>query len=213
MNNVEIIKEAVSTYDLLDMLGIELYKDKIICPFHNDNSPSMWVYDDHFHCFSCGNHHDVISFTKKYLNLNFKETIQMLASKKNINITLSDTSSFKYYQELKEIRRYIRLTEEASVEYCKQMIDIYNDYLDMNKQYGYLDEEYNQNRSENENVWMQLSVQKHIAIIHYAEFFKMLEEILKNNWELPNFNEILKKNINTKLFSNELKQLINITEF
>ena len=45
------------------------------------------------------------------------------------------------------------------------------------------------------------------------EYNLSLEETLKNNWELPNFNEILKKNINTKLFSNELKQRINITEF
>ena len=211
MNNVEIIKEAVSTYDLLDMLGIELYKDKIICPFHNDNNPSMWVYDDHFHCFSCGEHHDVISFTKKYLNLNFKETIQMLAGKKNINITLSDTSSFKYYQELKEIRRYIRFTEEASVEYCKQMIELYNDYLDINKEYGYLDTEYEQNRNENEIVYMNLCRHKHIAIVYYAEFFTMLEEKLKNSWEIPNYQEIFSNIYNNKIFANEVKQLINQT--
>lgn len=213
MNNVEIIKQAVSTYDLLDMLGIELYKDKIICPFHNDNNPSMWVYDDHFHCFSCGEHHDVISFAQKYLNINFKDAIQMLIDKKNIHINSNDTATFKYYQEVKEIRKDIRINEEASVEYCKQMIDLYNDYLDINHQYGHLHEEYNQNRNENERIWMLLSVQKHIAIIKYAEFFKMLEEKLKDNWDLPNYSNIVKKIKNSKMFTNELKQLISKTEF
>ena len=207
MNNVEIIKQAVSTYDLLDMLGIELYKDKIICPFHNDNSPSMWVYDDHFHCFSCGEHHDVISFTKKYLNLNFKETIQMLANKKNINITLSNTSSFKYYQELKEIQRHIRLTEEASVEYCKQLINYYNDYLDTNKQFGHLLDEYEQNREQNEVIWEALSRHKHLAVIYYAEFFHMLENKMKEFWEVPNFDDILRKTINNKALANDIRLL------
>ncbi|GHU98488.1 hypothetical protein FACS189483_06570 [Spirochaetia bacterium] len=31
----------------------------ILCPFHEDNSPSCVVYDDHFHCFACGAHGDI----------------------------------------------------------------------------------------------------------------------------------------------------------
>ena len=33
------------------------------CPFHNEKSPSFYVYDDGFHCFGCGAHGDAISFT------------------------------------------------------------------------------------------------------------------------------------------------------
>ncbi|EGO95039.1 CHC2 zinc finger domain-containing protein, partial [Acidiphilium sp. PM] len=32
------------------------------CPFHNEKSPSFYVYDDHYHCFGCGAHGDAISF-------------------------------------------------------------------------------------------------------------------------------------------------------
>ena len=32
------------------------------CPFHGEKTPSFYVYDDHFHCFGCGVHGDVISF-------------------------------------------------------------------------------------------------------------------------------------------------------
>ena len=34
----------------------------IICPFHSDNSPSCKIYEDHFHCFGCNRHGDVIQW-------------------------------------------------------------------------------------------------------------------------------------------------------
>ena len=30
------------------------------CPFHADRVPSLKLYGDHFHCFGCGAHGDVI---------------------------------------------------------------------------------------------------------------------------------------------------------
>lgn len=30
------------------------------CPFHNDSNPSMKLYPDHYYCFGCGAHGDVI---------------------------------------------------------------------------------------------------------------------------------------------------------
>jgi DNA primase len=34
-------------------------KAHCVAPGHQDNGPSMHVYDDHVHCFSCGFHGDV----------------------------------------------------------------------------------------------------------------------------------------------------------
>src|SRR5262249_40543799 len=34
--------------------------DKICCPFHKDNTPSLQIYaDGHYHCFGCGAHGNV----------------------------------------------------------------------------------------------------------------------------------------------------------
>jgi DNA polymerase I-like protein with 3'-5' exonuclease and polymerase domains len=34
--------------------------DKVLCPFHDDHSPSLQIYSDgHFHCYACGAHGDV----------------------------------------------------------------------------------------------------------------------------------------------------------
>jgi DNA polymerase I-like protein with 3'-5' exonuclease and polymerase domains len=40
--------------------GLEHLIDAMIhCPFHEDGTPSLQVYSDHFHCFGCGAHGDL----------------------------------------------------------------------------------------------------------------------------------------------------------
>ena len=38
------------------------------CPFHNEKTPSFSVNEDKgfYHCFGCGEHGDIISFTMKH---------------------------------------------------------------------------------------------------------------------------------------------------
>jgi DNA polymerase len=40
---------------LPDIIG---ERGPIRCPFHDDSTPSLQIYDDHFHCFGCGAHGD-----------------------------------------------------------------------------------------------------------------------------------------------------------
>jgi DNA primase len=49
------------------------------CPFHGEKTPSFYVYDDHFHCFGCGEHGDVISFVMKSTGASFMEAVEDLA--------------------------------------------------------------------------------------------------------------------------------------
>ena len=41
------------------------------CPFHNEKSPSFYVYEDGFHCFGCGAHGDAISFVMQTTGAGF----------------------------------------------------------------------------------------------------------------------------------------------
>lgn len=52
------------------------------CPFHNEKTPSFSVNEEKgfYHCFGCGEHGDIISFTMKINNMDFKEAIQELAN-------------------------------------------------------------------------------------------------------------------------------------
>src|SRR5579864_4774989 len=52
-----------------------------LCPFHKEKTPSFSVVEDKdfYHCFGCGAHGDVISFTMQDANLAFPEAVEQLA--------------------------------------------------------------------------------------------------------------------------------------
>ncbi|MFQ6739294.1 MAG: DNA primase [Alphaproteobacteria bacterium] len=51
------------------------------CPFHNEKTPSFSVNEEKgfYHCFGCGEHGDIISFTMKAGNMDFRAAIAELA--------------------------------------------------------------------------------------------------------------------------------------
>lgn len=66
------IVEVVGSYVHLKRKGSEFVG---LCPFHADNSPSMYVCPTKgfAHCFGCGAHHDAVGFVMRHLNLGFRE--------------------------------------------------------------------------------------------------------------------------------------------
>lgn len=52
------------------------------CPFHNEKTPSFSVNEEKgfYHCFGCGEHGDIISFTMKSNNVDFRAAIAELAN-------------------------------------------------------------------------------------------------------------------------------------
>lgn len=76
MNKYEIVnsvKERVHMHDVFEKYGLELKNGALVCPFHNEKTPSLRVYrnDTQWHCFGCGAGGDVITFVQMYFNLNF----------------------------------------------------------------------------------------------------------------------------------------------
>jgi DNA primase len=56
------------------------------CPFHDEKTPSFYVYDDHFHCFGCGEHGDAITFVMKSQGAAFMEAVQILAGEAGLEV-------------------------------------------------------------------------------------------------------------------------------
>ena len=56
------------------------------CPFHNEKSPSFYVYEDGFHCFGCGAHGDAISFVMQTSGSSFMETVESLAAEAGLEV-------------------------------------------------------------------------------------------------------------------------------
>ncbi len=56
------------------------------CPFHNEKSPSFYVYADHYHCFGCGAHGDAIGFVMQTQNASFMEAVETLAAEAGLDV-------------------------------------------------------------------------------------------------------------------------------
>ena len=70
MRIFEIVKENVNLREAAELYGIDVNRyGKALCPFHNDRHPSLYVADNHFYCFACGEHGDVIGFVGRLFQL------------------------------------------------------------------------------------------------------------------------------------------------
>ncbi len=81
------IAEVVGRYVSLKRSGSNMSG---LCPFHSERSPSFTVFSDHFHCFGCGAGGDVITFTMKIENLDYRGAIEFLAGRAGIPVPQDD---------------------------------------------------------------------------------------------------------------------------
>ena len=80
MNVFGTVKTSINTREAAEHYGIEVNRyGKALCPFHNDRHPSMVVYDDHYHCFACGEHGDVIALVANLYGLPMLDAANKLA--------------------------------------------------------------------------------------------------------------------------------------
>ena len=62
MTVFELLQDQVSPKEILERYSqVKGSKARCVAPDHEDNNPSMHLYDDHVHCFSCGFHGDVVN--------------------------------------------------------------------------------------------------------------------------------------------------------
>ena len=80
MNIFEKVRESVTMKQIVELYGIDTRRDMINCPFHNDKTPSMKLYDDHYYCFGCGAHGDAVSFAARITGLSQYEAAKQLCS-------------------------------------------------------------------------------------------------------------------------------------
>jgi DNA polymerase I-like protein with 3'-5' exonuclease and polymerase domains len=60
------------------LIGEPVMDGKILCPFHDEQTPSCHIYPDHYHCFGCGAHGDHIDWLMLVDGLSRKEARQRL---------------------------------------------------------------------------------------------------------------------------------------
>ncbi len=77
------IETVISQYVTLKRRGKNLVG---LCPFHNEKTPSFTIYPENgsFYCFGCGVGGDVITFTGLMENLDYVDSIKLLADKSGV---------------------------------------------------------------------------------------------------------------------------------
>ncbi|MDB5374321.1 MAG: primase [Belnapia sp.] len=83
------------------------------CPFHNEKTPSFYVYDDHFHCFGCGAHGDAISFVMQTEGAAFPEAVERLASEAGLEVPKATPQAAERERRAKDLYGVCAAAEAA----------------------------------------------------------------------------------------------------
>ena len=85
-HDVDAIKRAHPLAQVVSSSGVRLTRSgpsslKGCCPFHDDKRPSLIVdeRDDHFHCYGCRAHGDVISWVMRREGIGFTAACDLLS--------------------------------------------------------------------------------------------------------------------------------------
>ena len=105
----EIIEQVRQNNDVVDVISQYVHLTRKgrnyfgLCPFHNEKSPSFSVSPDRqiFHCFGCGVGGNVYSFLMKIEGIGFKEAVEQLAEKANIQLPTIKNAEDTAREELK----------------------------------------------------------------------------------------------------------------
>ena len=128
---MDAIKDRVSIVDMVDELKIRKKRSGgnryvIICPFHDEKTPSCMVYadDDKFHCFGCQAYGDSIDFYQMYNDIEFDEALARLCDRLQIQVQDADQveavdEKINHYKDL--LQNAEKVLEEENKNYAKEL--------------------------------------------------------------------------------------------
>ena len=121
----QFLDDLLARCDAISVIGNQVklersgtnYKGR--CPFHNEKTPSFYVYPDSgtYHCFGCNAHGSLINFVMEVENLQFREAVESLARSAGIPLPKANTQDNrrrdeeqerydKFYAALDAVQRY-----------------------------------------------------------------------------------------------------------
>ena len=79
MTIFEEVKELVDVPTAARHYGVEVHRGNMaLCPFHRERHPSCKLYTDHYYCFGCQAHGDVIRLVQELFGLAPIEAVKQL---------------------------------------------------------------------------------------------------------------------------------------
>ena len=128
MNLFQNVKYGVNCREAAERYGVSVNRQgKALCPFHNDRNPSLYVADDHYYCFACGAHGNVIDFAANFFDLPLYEAAQRLAADFGIDTGRPPTKGLlekrRQKTEAQQLREKERLCFSVLSDYAHVLRD------------------------------------------------------------------------------------------
>lgn len=127
------IKELVDVPTAAHSYGVEVHRGNMaLCPFHRERHPSCKFYEDHYYCFGCQAHGDVIRLVQELFGLSAIEAVKQLNSDFALGLDVDKPPDMEAVaRRRREIAK--RKAEKARVEHMFDVLLKYFTLLDKYK--------------------------------------------------------------------------------
>lgn len=133
MTIFEEVKELVDVPTAARHYGVEVHRGNMaLCPFHRERNPSFKLYADHYYCFGCQAHGDVIKMVQELFGLSPIQAVKQINSDFGLGLDVDKPPDM---EKLNKRRREIaeRKAEKARVEHMYDVLLKYITLLDRYK--------------------------------------------------------------------------------
>ena len=106
-----------------------------LCPFHEEKTPSLKIYDDHYYCFGCGESGDCTGFVAKLFGISQKESAKKKSYDFGLHLFDDREIAVPVNGKLKaekDYHRWIRNSNLAVSEYLTKLTMWRKQYIPQN---------------------------------------------------------------------------------
>ena len=129
MRIFEIVKENVNLREAAELYGIDVNRyGKALCPFHNDRNPSLYVADDHYYCFACGEHGDVIDFVGRLFQLSPYDAARKLMADFHLSPDKPPSAAALHAKRIRTEAQQLRETEQLCFSVLSDYAHVLRDW-------------------------------------------------------------------------------------
>ena len=95
-----------------------------LCPFHNERTPSFYVFPESqtWRCFGCNEGGDVFTFVEKQQGLDFRDALHYLAEKVGVTVEDYGSTSPEQQREANALKEKLRKLYEEAALWFHQML-------------------------------------------------------------------------------------------
>lgn len=183
------IREILKKYDLSPD-----NKNKMLCPFHNEDTPSFHVYDysNLAHCFGCGKHLSVIDFVMEKENCTNLEAVRKIDEMFNLGIDFSfnelkneDGIIYRVPQNyINNENGFFKLIEKID----KEGNEYFEEFKLQNEKFIIVGEYYNHNNKEKGIIFLNKKENVSIPLTELSTKSKIINSLSRNGIKCTDLN-------------------------